>query len=234
VELKTYSQSEIAMNCNWSTLPRLQVDWPVESKEVHRGLVMARSLLSNASKDAFVRVVNCGPTPSRVTAGELLTSAETVDCDQCVTKNTSRKNGYEHVKCLFDALPSELTANQQQQAENFVKSYAHAFSKSATDLGRNKMLHRRINTSENPPVEQPLRRQPYAHLPEIERNVRELLAAKIIEPAQSPWSSNVLLVRKRDRTMRFCVDYRKLKNLTVKDSYPLPRIDTCLEFLGGS
>jgi hypothetical protein len=71
-------------------------------------------------------------------------------------------------------------------------------------------------------------------LPEIERNVQELLAAKVIEPAQSSWSSNVLLVFKRDGTMRFCVEYRKLNDLTVKDSYPLPRIDTCLESLGES
>ena len=61
-----------------------------------------------------------------------------------------------------------------------------------------------------------------------------LLTAKVIEPAQSSWNSNVLLVRKKDGTMRFCVDYRKLNSVTVKLSYPLPRIDTCLESLGGA
>jgi hypothetical protein len=55
---------------------------------------MARTLLSSDSKDAFVLVANCGPTPCTVTAGELLTSAETVDCDQCVAKNTSSNSGY--------------------------------------------------------------------------------------------------------------------------------------------
>jgi hypothetical protein len=88
VDLKPYSQSDNAVNYIWSTLPPSQVDWLVESMELHRGLVLARTLLSNDNKDAFVRVVNCGPTPCTVTAGELLSSAETIDCNQCVTKNT--------------------------------------------------------------------------------------------------------------------------------------------------
>jgi len=64
--------------------------------------------------------------------------------------------------------------------------------------------------------------------------VTELLKAKVIEPAQSCWNSNVLLVRKKDGSMRFCVDYRKLNSITAKLSYPLPRIDICLESLGGA
>jgi hypothetical protein len=134
----------------------------------------------------------------------------------------------------LDALPDELTVAERQAAITFIRSYAHAFSKSKTDLGRNRQVLHRINTGDQPPVRQPLRRQPYAHEAEIERNVQQMLAAKIIEPAQSAYNSNVLLIKKRDGSLRFCVDYRRLNSRTVKDSYPLPRIDTCLESLGGS
>jgi hypothetical protein len=96
------------------------------------------------------------------------------------------------------------------------------------------MLPHRINTGDYPPVRQPLRRQPYAHQAEIERNIQEMLAAKVIEPAQLPWQSNVLLVPKRDNTFRFTVNYRSVNNITVKDSYALPRIDACLDSLRGS
>ena len=56
----------------------------------------------------------------------------------------------------------------------------------------------------------------------------------IIEPAGSPWASNIVLVRKKDGTFRFCVDYRRLNFIMYKDSYPLPLIDNCLNTLAGS
>jgi hypothetical protein len=101
-------------------------------------------------------------------------------------------------------------------------------------LGRNNLQPHRIDTGDHPPIKQAMRRQPYAHIEEIERNIQELLAADIIEPAVSPWASNVLLVKKKDGTWRFCVDYRKLNDVTRKEAYPLPRIDMCLESLGNS
>ena len=61
-----------------------------------------------------------------------------------------------------------------------------------------------------------------------------MLAKGIIEPLSSPWSSPVILVKKKDGTIRFCVDYRKVNGVTVKDSYPLPRIEDCLDALSGS
>ena len=50
----------------------------------------------------------------------------------------------------------------------------------------------------------------------------------------SSWGSPVVLVRKKDDTYRFCVDYRKLNSITVKDAYPLPRVDKTLQSLGGA
>ena len=50
-----------------------------------------------------------------------------------------------------------------------------------------------------------------------------------VEPAASPWASNVVLVKKKDGSHRLCVDYRAVNAITYKDTYPLPHIDTCLE-----
>ena len=61
-----------------------------------------------------------------------------------------------------------------------------------------------------------------------------MLSQDIIEPSYSPWSSPVLLVTKKDGSIRFCIDYRKLNTVTRKDAYPLPSVCDSLEALSGS
>lgn len=79
-----------------------------------------------------------------------------------------------------------------------------------------------------------MRRVP-AHLQEeVDRQIDSMLENDIIQPSTSPWSSGIVLVRKRDGSRRFCIDYRRLNDVTVKDAYPLPRIDESLDQLAGS
>ena len=91
------------------------------------------------------------------------------------------------------------------------------------------------------PVEfgtRPIRQHPHRLGPEkeaeAERQVKDLLEKKLIEPASGAWSSPVVLVKKKDGGWRFCIDYRKLNAVTIQDAYPLPRIDESLDALAGS
>jgi hypothetical protein len=61
-----------------------------------------------------------------------------------------------------------------------------------------------------------------------------MLDMKVIEPASGPWWAPIVLILKPDGSIRFCVDYRKLNDVSVNDSYALPRIDDCLDSLGSA
>ena len=61
-----------------------------------------------------------------------------------------------------------------------------------------------------------------------------MIEQEIVEPSDSPWSAPICLVKKQDGTCRFCIDFRKLNSVTVRDAYPLPRIDDTLDCLSGS
>ena len=69
---------------------------------------------------------------------------------------------------------------------------------------------------------------------EARKAVETMVRDGVIERSNSPWKAPVVLVKKKDGTTRFCVDYRKLDDVTRKDSYPLPRIDTALDAFAGS
>ena len=82
-----------------------------------------------------------------------------------------------------------------------------------------------------PPSRQPYRLAP-EHLKEMQCQLTELLVAGLIGPSSSPYAAPVLFVKKHDGSLRMCIDYRALNKITIKNKYPLPRIDDLLESLG--
>ena len=98
-----------------------------------------------------------------------------------------------------------------------------------TDLTEHK-----IDTGNSYPIKQAPRRIPLAKMAEVEKEMQDMLEKGVIEQSDSPWSSPVVLVKKKDNSLRFCIDYRKLNEKTLKDSHPIPRIDTTLDALSGS
>ena len=83
----------------------------------------------------------------------------------------------------------------------------------------------------------PISKAPYRMAPteliELKKQLQELLDKGLIQPSVSPWGAPVLFVRKKDGSLRLCINYRELNRVTVKNKYPLPRIDDLFDQLAG-
>ena len=69
---------------------------------------------------------------------------------------------------------------------------------------------------------------------EVDAQIDNILEEILIKPSKSPWTSSIVMVKKKDGSVRFYVDYRKLNDVTIKVAYPLPRVGESLDQLSGS
>lgn len=106
------------------------------------------------------------------------------------------------------------------------------FAEKDTELGRTDTIKMKINTGDDPPIRLKPYRTPLNQRPIVEKAVKEMLDADIIRKSQSPWSAPIVLIRKKDNSIRFCIDYRKINQITKINSYPLAHIDDILNLLG--
>ncbi|KAJ9519051.1 hypothetical protein QJQ45_003519 [Haematococcus lacustris] len=126
------------------------------------------------------------------------------------------------------SLPPSATALLSEHIEVFPKELP-----SVHDLPHRSVDHV-IQLESGTPPNRPVYRMSQEELDELKRQLDELLAKGYIRPSTSPFGSAVLFVRKKDGSLRLCVDYRALNQLTIKNRYPLPRIDDLLDQLAGA
>ncbi|GFX49567.1 hypothetical protein TNCV_4902091 [Trichonephila clavipes] len=163
--------------------------------------------------------------------GEVLATCSPVTC---VCKSSSLLLSNSPKQLTPDLLENvELSPKQKSSAERLFQEFEDVFSRNSSDIGHTTVTQHRIDTADHPPIKQHPRRLPFAKQEEVGTLLREMQENDIIEPSSSPWASPIVLVRKKDGSTRFCVDYRKLNDVTKKDSYPLPRIDDTLDTLSG-
>ena len=138
------------------------------------------------------------------------------------------------------SLPRGVTLEGIKEGEadvlaSLLHEHRTAFAESDMDLGYRDVIPHHIKNIDGPPVRLPYRRIPPSQVPEIKSLLQEMLEKGIIQKSKlSPFASPIVPVRKKDGSVRLCIDYRQLNTRTVRDSFPLPRIDETLEALGGS
>ena len=141
----------------------------------------------------------------------------------------------EHLHDLYTKSAANIpSAEDRGVLAELLDKYQAVFAKDKTDLGCCELVKHKINTGTSVPVRQPFRPTPKGFEGEELSHLKEQLDAGVVVPSKSPWASAVVLVRKKDQSVRWCVDYRRVNECSVKDAYPLPRTDMCLDCLSGA
>jgi hypothetical protein len=137
---------------------------------------------------------------------------------------------------VLESIPSALTTDSSlaPDLQCILSDFADVFQDPKT-LPPHRALDHAITLIKE---DQPINSRPYRYSPlhkdEIERQVSEMLQSGVITTSMSPYASPVLLVKKKDDSWRFCVDFRRLNNITVKNKFPLPIVDELLDELAGT
>ena len=135
---------------------------------------------------------------------------------------------------LPDLSDSVLSHGDKIKFKDLFRKYRDVFAFSDDQLGRTSLVQHTIDTGDAAPIKQ----RPYRTTPEnkqeIDRQVSDMLQKGIVQESVSPWSSPVVLVKKKNGKMRFCIDFRMVNKITKKDSFPMPLVADTLDALSGT
>ena len=193
-----------------------------ETKEFCKGFLKAETDQMKKNKEVFHEPPN---------AAAVLTMNMKEKKQNLPPVETTKKKVYD----AFNLKDSDLDNEQIDQLINLLLEFDNVWD---ADKKPNEIVHTDtvqcpIKTTGNPIRQKPHRTNPVERKI-IQNHVSKMAERKVIRKSTSPWASPVILADKKNGKVRFCIDYRKLNNVTVKNAYPLPRMDQILEILGKS
>ncbi|UYV75730.1 hypothetical protein LAZ67_13001159 [Cordylochernes scorpioides] len=198
------------------------------------GLLIPSVHVSETVSEIFIDVINTRNEPVRLVANSCLLRsggeiANVSFLSEQVGYSTTATCKYEPQK--FDINP-ELSDSEKIDVLDVLYRYRELFSEEWNKAADIEPYHIKLKANT-----EPIRQKAYRRSPKerdiIEEQVKEMCEKGVIRKSTSPWASPVVLVKKPDGSYRFCVDYRKVNNVTEKFSYPLPDITDCLDRLAG-
>ena len=192
------------------------------------GLCPVRGIVE-VEQDSNIWLANTGSQPIQIDKDEVVALAECVLAEPGASAGRDRDVGDE-VNRLVERASPHLTSEECRQLQTAMAARKHLFAKGKGDLGRTDIVQHQIHRA----IKQRVRRYPSARREEERQLVEDMLVIGIIQESNSAWSSPTVLVKKKDGTTRFCIDYRRLNQATKVDAYPLPHIEDSLNTLGGA
>ncbi|XP_077384383.1 uncharacterized protein LOC144023007 [Festucalex cinctus] len=240
---------EMDLRCNIKTGPRTQTYTAFieshPSMQLPSNLLVAKVLADVKKGYAPVRVVNLSHHAITVRPYTHLANAFLVDnvvefsdkaqdkCNDDVSKRACLSLNQVVTKSEVD-LSEAAVENEHQRSllKELIEKNRNVFSQHPLDYGCTKTMTHEIPLVDPRPFRIPYRRIPPSQWQDVRKLLTEMETAGVIRPSKSPFASPVVIVTKKDGTLRLCIDYRKLNSCSTRDAFPLPRIEEALEALG--
>ncbi|KAL1920943.1 uncharacterized protein VTP21DRAFT_11578 [Calcarisporiella thermophila] len=176
----------------------------------------------DVDRDELVMRRPFGRVVSRLECIDKRRTCDTAECYSLMIAEEQQEKGKEDT--------TYLSADEQEKLNALLGEYEDIFH----GLGRTGTVEHQIETGDAKPIKCTPYRTTWQDQQIIKREIEEMLEQGVIEPAISPWAFPVVLVRKKNGKIRFCVNFQKLNDVTSKDTYPLPHINDILDALHGA
>ena len=198
------------------------------SSEEDSSLNEVATSFCNSTDQEKRNVVNCQTNKDMISYHTKGVNSVTSSCCAEKPKTTSSqpREISDHLKPLFEKSIAHLNTQQQDQLKSLLCEFGDVFAKSEFDLGHFTAIEHAIDTGDAKPIKQRMRRTPACFVKEEEAHLKKMLDAGVIQESISEWASAPVLIRKRDGTVRWCLDYRALNDVTTKDTFPLHWLKT--------
>ena len=212
------------------------------------GLALGRVLVNASNRHFYSRLFN--PCDSDVILykgshiGLFIPIQEVIDPTEMEDKNfvchieekdkVSSVQLPEYMTNMYEMGTENLTESESVLFKELLIRYRDTFFDPTGEPGRTTLGMHNIKLKDDTPVKEPPRRVPLYKRQVIDEEIKKLEDKKFIEKSNSPWSSGLVLVQKKDSSWRLCVDYRRINEKTIKDAYPIPRIEDNIDALSGS
>ena len=227
----------------WSSQNEMGSIEPSKRITPRTGLMVAKSVVNtNAKGTVPIRIANFTDKVIRLEKGETLAILDPVQV-QTLPESTSNDNSEttiddqtvpEHLSEMVEKARISLSEAEFRMFKAKILEYQDVFKSPDGKLGRTHLTEHRIETTERRPIKQSMRRIPIHQQEAVDKEIDKMLDEGIIEESDSPWSSPLVIVKKKCGALRICSDMRVLNDLTIKDAYPIPNTSECMDSLSGA